>query len=150
MLKTKTNSAWFFIVPWTYFYYVLIWKTGSKKQAINNKTNSSEMVILVVPQKIYRGTTSLWFIHKWSDSIRVHYSFEVLHKPEQHSFNKNDREETKRILAKDSEAVTDRFYEKFMILNTVKCYYTCIGKDTGKNETFKILSQHKWWTAKKF
>lgn len=125
-------------------------KDRKQKAAINNRTNSSEMVILVVPQKIYRGTTSLWLIHKWSHSIRVHYSFEVLRKPERHSFNKNDREETKRILAKDSETVSDRFYEKFMILNTVKCYYTCIGKDTGKNETFKILSQHKWWTAKKF
>ena len=34
-------------------------KDRKQKAAINNKTNSSEMVILVVPQKIYRGTTSL-------------------------------------------------------------------------------------------
>ena len=43
----------------------------------------------------------------------------------------------KSIVEKDFSAVTDWFYENFMILNLDKCDYMCIGKNT-ESDTFKI------------
>lgn len=42
------------------------------------------------------------------------------------------RKET-RILAAYFQAVNDCFYENYMILNTRKYYYMCMGKAVGEN-----------------
>ena len=55
----------------------------------------------------------------------------------------NDKEETKRALAKDFQTIINWFYENDMILNTEKCHYMCMGKDVEENETLQISSQQK-------
>ena len=55
----------------------------------------------------------------------------------------NDKEETKRALAKDFQTIINWFYENDMILNTEKCHYMCMGKDVKENETLQISSQQK-------
>ena len=60
----------------------------------------------------------------------------------------NDKEETKRALFKDLQAVINWFYENYMILNTEKCHYMCMGKDVDENETLQILSQQKMINCK--
>ena len=46
-----------------------------------------------------------------------------------------DLNKVKDTLAKDFGIVTNSFYKNFMILNSKKCHFMCIGKD-GENETF--------------
>ena len=46
-----------------------------------------------------------------------------------------DLNKVKDTLAKDFGNVTNWFYENFMVLNSKKCHFMCIGKD-GENETF--------------
>ena len=46
-----------------------------------------------------------------------------------------DLNKVKDTLAKDFGIVTNWFYENFMVLNSKKCHFMCIGKD-GENETF--------------
>ena len=41
----------------------------------------------------------------------------------------NDKEETKRALAEDFQTIINWYYENYMILNTGKCHYMCMGKD---------------------
>ena len=41
----------------------------------------------------------------------------------------------KDTLAKDFGIVTIWFYENFMVLNSKKCHFVCIGRD-AENETF--------------
>ena len=40
-----------------------------------------------------------------------------------------NKEETERLLVEDFQTVIDWFYESYMILNTGKCHYMCMGKD---------------------
>ena len=46
-----------------------------------------------------------------------------------------DLNKVKDTLAKDFGRITNWFYENFMVLNSKKCHFMCIGKDE-KNETF--------------
>ena len=46
-----------------------------------------------------------------------------------------DLNKVKDTLAKDFGIVTNWFYENFMVLNSKKCHFMCIGKD-GENKTF--------------
>ena len=46
-----------------------------------------------------------------------------------------DINKVKDALAKDFGIVTNRFYENFMVFNSKKCHFMCIGRD-GENETF--------------
>ena len=46
-----------------------------------------------------------------------------------------DLNKVKDTLAKDFGIVTNWFYENFMVLNSKKCHFMCIGKD-GENEIF--------------
>ena len=41
-------------------------------------------------------------------------------------------------LAKDFQTVINWFYENYMILNTEKCHYMCVGKDVDENETLQF------------
>ena len=46
-----------------------------------------------------------------------------------------DINKVKNTLAKDFGTVTNWFYENFMVLNSKKCHFMCIGRDV-ENETF--------------
>ena len=46
-----------------------------------------------------------------------------------------DINKVKDTHTKDFEIVTNWFYENFMVLNSKKCYFVCIGRDR-ENETF--------------
>ena len=52
----------------------------------------------------------------------------------------NDKEETKRALVEDFHTIINWFYKNYMILNTGKCHYICMGKDLDEN---KISSHQK-------
>ena len=41
----------------------------------------------------------------------------------------HDKEQTKRALVEDFQTRINWFYGNYMILNTGKCYYMCMGKD---------------------
>ena len=51
------------------------------------------------------------------------------------------KKKLKEHLSKDFQIVVNWFYENYMILNTEKCHYMCMGKDVEENETFQISSQ---------
>ena len=59
-----------------------------------------------------------------------------------HAFG-NDKKETKRALVEDFQTVISWFYENYMILNTGKCHYMCIGKDEDENKTLQISNEQK-------
>ena len=44
-------------------------------------------------------------------------------------------EKKKQTLRQDSEIVTNWFCEKYMVLNSVKCHFICLGENT-LNQTF--------------
>ena len=44
-------------------------------------------------------------------------------------------ENVKQTLRQDSEIVTKWFYENYMVFNSGKCHFMCLGQDTV-NETF--------------
>ena len=50
----------------------------------------------------------------------------------------NDINKVKHTFAKDFEILTNWFYENFMVLNSKKCHFTCIGRDR-ENETLKTF-----------
>ena len=60
----------------------------------------------------------------------------------------NDKEETKRALVKDFQTVINWFYENYMILNTGKCHYMCMGEDVEEKETLQISRQQKMINSK--
>ena len=60
----------------------------------------------------------------------------------------NDKEETKRALVKDFQTLINWFYENYMILNTEKCHYMCMGKDVEENKTLQISSPQKMINSK--
>ena len=47
----------------------------------------------------------------------------------------NDLEKVKQALRQDFEIVTKWFYKKYMVLNSGKCHFMCLGQNTV-NETF--------------
>ena len=47
----------------------------------------------------------------------------------------NDLEKVKQILRQDFEIVAKWFYEKYLVLNSGKCHFMCLGQNTV-NETF--------------
>ena len=50
----------------------------------------------------------------------------------------NDKEEIKRALVKDFQTVINWFHENYMILNTEKCHYMCMGEDVEEKKTLRI------------
>ena len=48
-----------------------------------------------------------------------------------------DINKVKDTLAKGFGIVTNWFHENFMVLNSKKCHFMCIGRD-GENETFTL------------
>ena len=47
----------------------------------------------------------------------------------------NDLEKVKQTLSEDFEIVTKWFYENYMVFNSGKCHFICLGQNT-MNETF--------------
>ena len=58
-----------------------------------------------------------------------------------------DINKVKDTLAKDFEIVSNSFYENFMVLNSKKCYFICIGR-VVENETL-LLNIYVIKTARK-
>ena len=53
------------------------------------------------------------------------------------------KDKIKDALAKNFGIITNWFYENFMVLNSKKCHFMCIGRD-GENETFTFKdANHK-------
>ena len=50
----------------------------------------------------------------------------------------NDLEKVKQTLRQDLEIVTKWYYENYMVLNSDKCHFICLGQNTV-NETYSEL-----------
>ena len=105
-------------------------KNRKQKVVINNKASSFELVIPGVPQGSIDGTLlSNLFTN---DLILFLYTTVLSNYADDNNLYANDKEETKRALVKD---LISWFYENYLILNTGKCHYMCMGKDVNENET---------------
>ena len=118
-------------------------KYRKQKVVINNKTGSSEEVITGVPQGFIDGP--LLFNSFINDLILFLYTTVLSSYADDNNLyaTGNDKEETKRALVKDFQTVINWFYENYMILNTGKCHYICMGKDVEENKILQISSQQK-------
>ena len=118
-------------------------KYRKQKVVINNKTNSSEVVIAGVRQGSIDGP--LLFNLFINDLILFLYTAVLSNYADDNNLYAigNDKEETKRALVKDAQTVISWFDENFMILNTGKCHYICMDKDVEENKTLQISSQQK-------
>ena len=110
-------------------------KHRKQKLVINNKTSSSELVIAGVPQGSIDAP--LLFNLVINDLIVFLYTTVLSNYADDNNLYSiaNYKEETIRALVKDFQTVINCFYESYMILNTEKCPYMCMGKGAEKNET---------------
>ena len=120
-------------------------KYRKQKVVINNKSSSSEVVITGVPQGSIEGPLlyNLFLILFLCTAVLSNYAddknlYAIC----------NYEEKTKTVLVKDFKTVINWFYGNYMILNTEKCHYMCMGKDVEENETLQILSQQKMINSK--
>ena len=118
-------------------------KYRKQQVVINNKPSSSEAVTPDIPQCSIDNT--LFFNLFINDLILFLYSTVLSNYAYGSNFyaTSNDKEETKRALAKAFQTVINWFYEDYMILNTEKCHYMCMGKDVEENESLQISSRQK-------
>ena len=118
-------------------------KYRKQKVVINNKPSSSEAVTPEIRQGSIDNT--LFFNLFINDLILFLYSTVLSNYADDSNFyaTSNDKEETKRALAKAFETVINWFYEDCMILNTEKCHYMCMGKDVEENESLQISRRQK-------
>ena len=116
-------------------------KYRKQKVVINNKTSSSEVVIAGVPQGSIDGP--LLFNLFINDLSLFVYTAVLSNYADDNNLYAigNDKEETKRALVKDFQTVINLFYENYLIVNTEKCHYKCMGVE--ENETSQISSQQK-------
>ena len=123
-------------------------KNRKQKVVINNKTSLSEVVIEGVPQGYINGP--LLFNLFINDLILFLYTTVLSNYADDKNLYAigNDKEETKKALAKDFKTVINWFYKNYMILNIGKCHYMCMGKDVDENETLQISSQQKMMNSK--
>ena len=123
-------------------------KYRKQKVVINNKTSSSEVVIAGVLQGSIDGP--LLFNLFINDLILFLYTAVLSNYTDDNNLCAigNDKEETKRALVKDFQTVINWFYENYMVLNTEKCHYMCMGKDAEENEILQISSQQKTINSK--
>ena len=93
-------------------------KNRTQKVVINNKTNSSEVVIAGVPQGSIDGP--LFFNLFINDLIFFLYTTALTNYTDDNNLYaiSNDKEEAKRALVKDFQKVINWFYENYTILNT--------------------------------
>ena len=129
-------------------------KNRKQKVAINNKFSSSEVITAaalsssevaiagVLPGSIDGPLLFNLFIN---DFVLFLYTTALSHYADNKNFYLigNDKEEAKKVPVGDFQTVIDWFYKNYMILNTRKCNYICMGKDAGEKETFQILTQQK-------
>ena len=118
-------------------------KYRKQKVVINNKPSSSEVVAPDIPQGSIDNT--LFFNLFVNDLILFLYCTFLSNYADDSNFyaTNNDKEETKRALAKAFQTVINWFYEDYMILNTEKCHYMCMGKDVEENESLQISTRQK-------
>ena len=120
-------------------------KYRKQKVVINNKSSSSEVVIAGIPQGSIDGPLlyNLFLILFLHTAVLSNYADDK----NLYAIS-NYKEKTKTALAKDFKTVINWFYGNYMILNTKKCHYMCMGKDVEENETLQILSKQKMINSK--
>ena len=123
-------------------------KYRKQNVVINNKTSSSDIVIAGAPQGSIDGP--LLFNLFINDLILFLYTAVLSNYADDNNLYAigNDKEETKRALVKDFQTLINWFYENYMILNTEKCHYMCMGKDVEENKTLQISSPQKMINSK--
>ena len=124
-------------------------KYREQQVVINNKTSSSKVIVTGVPQGSIDGP--LLFNLFINDLSLFVYTAVLSNYADDNNLYAigNDKEETKRALSKDFQTVINWFYGNYMIVNTGKCHYTCMGKDVEENETLQISSNKKCLIVKK-
>ena len=125
-------------------------KDRKQKVVMNNKTNSSEVVIAGVRQGSIDGP--LLFNLFINDLILFLYTTVLSNYAENNNLYPigDDKKETKRALVKNFQTfrLINWFYENYMILNTGKCHYICMDKDVEENMTLQISGQQKMINSK--
>ena len=113
-------------------------KNRKQKVVINEKASIYEVVIAGVPQSSIDGP--LLFNLIINDLILFLCTTLLSNYADDSNLYAigNDKEETKRALVKDFQTVINWFYENYMILNTGKCHYTCMGKDVEETKLCKF------------
>ena len=102
---------------------------------INNKKSSSEVVTAGVPQGSI--DCSLLF-NLFINNLVLFLDTTVLsnYADDNNLYAIGDeKEKTKKTLSKDFQTIIIWFSENYMILNTEKYHYMCVGKDEDENET---------------
>ena len=123
-------------------------KYRKQKVVINNQTRSSEEVTVGLPQGSIDGPL---LFNLFVDDLILFLDTTVLsnYADDNNLYAiGNDNEKTKWALVKDFQTVINWFYKNYMILNTAKCHYMCMGKDVEENETLKISSQEEMINSK--
>ena len=110
---------------------------------MNNKANSSEVVIAGVPQGSIDGP--LFFNLFINDLILFLYTTALTNYTDDNNLHAiaNDKEETKRALVKGFQTVINWFYENYTILNTEKCHSCVWVKMWVKTKLSKFRANKK-------
>ena len=108
-------------------------KNRKQRVQINNNFSATKSVIAGVPQGSIDGP--LLFNLFINDLVLFLTETMLSNYADDNNLFSTGRDLNKVTLAKDFGIVTNWFYENFMVLNSKKCHFMCIGKD-GKNETF--------------
>ena len=116
-------------------------KNRKQKVVKNNKTSSSEVDIAGVPQGSIDGPLLCnFFINNIMISLFLYTIVLSNYADDKNPYSiSNDKEETKRALAENSQTVINWLHENYKILNIEKRDY----KDVDEHKTLQILSQKK-------
>ena len=113
-------------------------KRRKQKVLINNKTSLSKEIIAGVPQGSIDGPL---LFNIFINDLFLFLYFATLsnYADDNNLFTSGcNKDEANEKLLADFRTVMNWFYENFMILNTGKCHYMCIGKDTNEKDVFKL------------
>lgn len=67
----------------------------------------------------------------------------MIYTPSTKTKRKVKRNVTQQNFKKNFHTVVDLFFENFMILNTNKCSYICIGNNVTDTDTLQSTSEHE-------
>ena len=113
-------------------------KNRKQKVQINNKFNSERDVIAGLPQGSIGGPLLFnWFINDLAffteQCTLSNYADE-----NNLSISGEDKELIKFMLSSDFIIVDDWFFKNYMISNSEKCYFMCIGKNVSDSELLNL------------
>ena len=113
-------------------------KNRTQKVQINNKCSSERDVIAGVPQSSI--DCPLLFNLFINDLVFFIEQYTLSNYADDNnlSISGEDKELVKSMLSSDFMIVENWFFENYMILNPVQCYFMCIGKNVSDSELLSL------------